>query len=348
MDIEMVETLQLILDRYEGRTSGSVFVPLKDFAWFKERNDQLTRLQSAGLITQPRYFDNGAEITLTQNGRHFFDRQGGRVSLDKEKVYEILSSLNTKMEVPEGKFGLEYKLCMKAIKQLQEQGYIDGVRFIEAGWDPYPRTMWIEDGYLTAQGLQFLEDYQRSGINLPREFISACEKIAANPVSYNGFDEDGLNRELRNLLESAISRFGYHIADQTQQGLGETSKKPGELDIRISKNGIPVAIYEGLIHRGQEYLYDHINKAIGKYNGSGCKTVFVVEYSKNKGFGGFWDRTTEALEQFSNICVSEENTGLLGVRMLKGTFTWEDRLGEFYYIGVNCYYKELSETPKAN
>lgn len=176
-------------------------------------------------------------------------------------------------------------------------------------------------------------------VSLPHEFISACTKIADNPVSYASFDEDGLNREVRNFLDSAIIRFGYTIADQTQQGLGQSEKKPGELDIRISKNGIPVAIYEGLIHRDRDWLEAHIKKAIGKYNQSGCKAVYVVEFSRNKGFGGFWDGATETLDEYSGIEVKEENTGLLGVKMLKGTFDWEGQKGDFYYIGVNCYVK---------
>ncbi len=175
-----------------------------------------------------------------------------------------------------------------------------------------------------------------SDIDLPHELISACAKLSDNPASYMSFDEDGLNREIRNLLDSAISRLGYSICDQTQQGLGKNDKKTGELDIRITKNGIPVAIFEGLIHRGKQYLYDHINKAINKYNISGCKTVIVVEYSRNKGFGGFWDGVCDALEDYDGISVNEENTGLLGVKMMKGTFKWQGSAGDFYYFGVNC------------
>lgn len=178
---------------------------------------------------------------------------------------------------------------------------------------------------------------QNYNVSLPHEFISACAKIADNPASYARFDEDSLNREVRNFLDSAITRFGYSIADQTQQGL--SGSRPGELDIRISKKGIPVAIYEGLIHKDRKWLESHINKAIGKYNQSGCKAVYVVEFSRNRGFGGFWDEATEVLDEYSGIEVKEENTCLLGVKMLKGIFEWEKQKGDFYYIGVNCYVK---------
>ena len=177
-------------------------------------------------------------------------------------------------------------------------------------------------------------------VDLPHEFISACAKIADNPVSYDSFDEDGLNREVRNFLDSAITRFGYTIADQTQQGFGKTEKKAGELDIRISKNGIPVAIYEGLLHDDKDWLNEHIDKAIGKYNQSGCKAVYIVELYRNERFGVSWNHSIRNIVKHPKIMsVKEENTDLLGVKMLKGTFDWEGQKGDFYYIGVNCYVK---------
>ncbi len=72
MDIELVETLRLIIERYRGRTQGSVFIPLKDFPWHNKGNNQLTKLHNEGMISKPRYFDNGAEITITKAGRDFF------------------------------------------------------------------------------------------------------------------------------------------------------------------------------------------------------------------------------------------------------------------------------------
>ncbi len=252
-----------------------------------------------------------------------------------EKMNEILSALSVDMRVPLGNFGFEPGQCRGVIKQLQEQGYVGGIAFAEGSRDVYPQIMWMERGYVTAKGLQFISDYQKKEVNLTQELISACGKLADNPVSYSEFDEDGLNREIRNMLEMAIARFGFTVADQTQQGMSKA--KPGELDIRISRHGIPVAVFEGLVQSSRKYLYDHLDRAIGKYNISGCKSVYVVEYSRNKGFGGFWDGALEALKAYERVSVREENTGLLGVRMLKGSYEWEGRQGDFCYMGVNCY-----------
>ena len=344
MDIELVETLKLIIDRYEGRKQGSVFIPMCDFPWYNERNGQLTRLQEEGMITKPWFYDDGADITLTQAGRQFFDESEGSISLTKEKIYEVLVTLHKKMKMPDDCFGYERREANGVIKYLQDEGLISGAGIAMGSARKPPEIVWLEGATITLKGLQFIEDFEKAlneplSIDLTHEFISACAKISDNPASYAGFDEDGINREVRNFLDSAITRFGYTIADQTQQGLGKTDKKAGELDIRINKNGIPVAIYEGLVHRDRYWLETHIDKAIGKYNTSGCKAVYVVEFSRNKGFGGFWDNACDILEDHGEVSVNEENTGLLGVKMLKGTFDWKGQKGDFYYIGVNCYVK---------
>ena len=72
MNSELLETLKLITDRYNGRTSGAVFIPMKDFSWYNSRNGQLIKLYEEGMITKPHYFDNGAEIALTEKGRKYF------------------------------------------------------------------------------------------------------------------------------------------------------------------------------------------------------------------------------------------------------------------------------------
>ena len=110
------------------------------------------------------------------------------------------------------------------------------------------------------------------------------------------------------------------------------------LDMKsLSVQTMTIAIYEGPIHSGKKYLFDHIAKAFGKYNLSGCKTVFVIDFSRNKGFGGFWDGVKENLDEYKGIEVHEENTQLLGVKMMKGTFDWNNEKGELFIIGVNCH-----------
>ena len=105
MDREFLKTLEIIINRYGNRTQGSVFIPISDFQCGSGRIGQLNALYAEGFITKPKFFDNGAEIALTKNGRAFFDRRERGISLTKDKIYEILTALNRAMKIPEDNFG---------------------------------------------------------------------------------------------------------------------------------------------------------------------------------------------------------------------------------------------------
>lgn len=70
MNKELENTLLLIIDRTGNK--NSVFIPMEDFSWYSIRDNQLKRLHSLGMIIKPRFFDNGAEIRLTEEGRNYF------------------------------------------------------------------------------------------------------------------------------------------------------------------------------------------------------------------------------------------------------------------------------------
>ena len=50
MDIELLDTLKLIISRYDNRTQGSVFISMSDFSWYNQRNGQLSSLYHQGYI----------------------------------------------------------------------------------------------------------------------------------------------------------------------------------------------------------------------------------------------------------------------------------------------------------
>ena len=305
----------------------------------------LERINSV-LSLRELYLDTDEELAFTIGHsedlkyRSIFRTANGEtnmVQLDRGKIFEILSTLSTEMKIPKGNFGYSEGDCRGVLKQLQDQHFIEGAIFIRGGWGYNPLMMNLEEAYITEKGLKFIEEYGKAEIDLTHELVAACTKIADNPASYGSLDEDGLNREVRNLIESALIHFGYVIKDQTQQGLGKNGEKAGELDIRIEKDNIPVAIYEGLIHKDKQYLLTHIEKATNRYNQSGCRAVYIVEFSKNKGFNGFWGATMDILDEYQCVDVKETDSGLIGVRIAKGTFGWQGDRGDFYYIGVNCF-----------
>lgn len=63
MNYEIAETLKLIIDQYDGRTQGSLFIKMNELPGYHSGGAHLTELQDMGYISKPRQFDNGADIT---------------------------------------------------------------------------------------------------------------------------------------------------------------------------------------------------------------------------------------------------------------------------------------------
>lgn len=169
-----------------------------------------------------------------------------------------------------------------------------------------------------------------------RELISACAKISDGFEDYKLFSEDGLNRQIRNLLDASLRQHGYSVCDQTQQGSGRNGNQPGELDIRIQRGGIPVTIYEGLVDYGASYLREHIKKAINRYNYSGCTAVYVIEFFREGNFIDKWQHATVTVREYAND-LKAVDTSLNGVKMARGTCQWgEMNSADLTFIGVNC------------
>ncbi len=152
-----------------------------------------------------------------------------------------------------------------------------------------------------------------------RTLLSACEKLSANPIDTNGLEEDALNRKVRDLLEMALETSGYVVQDQTQRGLGKKMEKPGELDILIKKNGLSIAIIEGLLHREKDWLYQHIEKAIGRYNTSGCRMIYILEYVRGVDFNQIVGNSDENFRTYPGLDYGNEfDTTLDSVRVFEG------------------------------
>ena len=166
-----------------------------------------------------------------------------------------------------------------------------------------------------------------SNVDLTNLLLIACERLCNNSLDFKDLDEDGLNRRVRDTLYD----HGYEILDQSQQGIGETGKDVGSLDILIKQNGLNVAIYEGLIHKDKKYLLAHIDKAVGRYNPSGCRSVYIGEYYKNKQFDLAWDNTVKHLRQmFQGVEVDTEREGVRLFRfVLRNIVIW--------VFGLNMY-----------
>lgn len=85
MNDEVRITLALIQERIQESGCQSVFILMKDFPWFNERNGQLTRLYNRGLITKPRFYDDGVELRLTEEGREYLESENNK-NTEREKL----------------------------------------------------------------------------------------------------------------------------------------------------------------------------------------------------------------------------------------------------------------------
>ena len=66
--------------------------------------------------------------------------------------------------------------------------------------------------------------------------------------------------------------MAYQIKDQTRQGESQKGDDAGEVDIQICVDGFPIVMIEALVLDSlkKQYLGDHINKVLTKYDPNGC------------------------------------------------------------------------------
>lgn len=229
------------------------------------------------------------------------------------------------------------KLLNPQYEVLYDEYYYDNVRH-QALFDRFRKIQFeLPSRQFTLWAKKVIHEYCQGETIITKKIITACAIISNNPVDYQGYNEDGLNRQVRNSLKDRLEYLGYSVGSQEQQGLGLTGKQSGEVDILIQKAGLPIAIYEGLLHRGNDYLKNHIEKAITRYNISGCKLVYIVEFIREKNFGSKWEMALNSIIEYTGTAVKEIDTGLNGIRMGDILFQWGDRgIGKMVFICVNC------------
>ena len=90
----------------------------------------------------------------------------------------------------------------------------------------------------------------------------------------------------------------YQIKDQTRQGVSQSGKGSGEIDIQICKENMPYAIIEGLKVNSvnKDYIETHLNKLLTKYDPVGCPMAYALIYASVNSFDKFWKKC------FAYIC----------------------------------------------
>lgn len=113
---------------------------------------------------------------------------------------------------------------------------------------------------------------------------------------YYGAEENELNDALKGRLGMV-----YEVCDQTRQGVSETGKSSGEIDLLIYRASFPIAIIEALKLESvnKTSLQRHINKLLVNYNPNGLPYAYLVVYYTEKNFSSFCASFDDYLHQYS-------------------------------------------------
>ena len=133
--------------------------------------------------------------------------------------------------------------------------------------------------------------------NVLQDLLSVCESACNNRTYNYGRSENEINDYFRDMLGAK----GYsQVLDQTRHGISMNGNDAGEVDILLKKDDKEAAIIEGLKLDcvNQNYIKNHIDKAVVNYNALGTAT-FIVAYVGVADFQSFWNGVYTYLKAFS-------------------------------------------------
>ncbi len=154
-----------------------------------------------------------------------------------------------------------------------------------------------------------IERKKEENVTFFENLLSACISMQSRKI-FSNVEEDVRNDEIRELLKS-----NHNISDQTRQGVSESGKKAGELDLKVIFSNIKFTILEGINLKGvhKSVITRHINKLLTKYDTLGNKENYILCYVNNKDFGSFWGEYRQFVSEFEY----EGNIVKVGVDELK-------------------------------
>ena len=106
--------------------------------------------------------------------------------------------------------------------------------------------------------------------------------------------------ERNDYISDILGAIGYTVRDQTRRGSSLSGKGSGELDIFVSKDGLPFTVIEAmnLDSLNTSYLNIHLDK-IFSYDTSGNKFNVCLSYVRMADFNSFWGKYSAYVANYS-------------------------------------------------
>jgi hypothetical protein len=173
-----------------------------------------------------------------------------------------------------------------------------------------------------------------------KNLIIACLNLQTRKI-YIDASEDDRNDYIGDILGA----IGYTIKDQTRRGSSSSGKDSGELDIFVTRDGLPFTVIEALNLDSlrRDYLNEHLDK-IFWYDTSGNKFNVCLSYVKIANFDSFWNNYTEHVMTYSypapllssDISIDEEYR-YSELRVMKTTHNRSGRTVSLFHICVRIH-----------
>lgn len=188
--------------------------------------------------------------------------------------------------------------CMEQIKVLKEhEYYLERAKEVSALQNRlYDQFLKLEDAIIEkletnaiscqptlSMATMLLEDNWTEE-TMSMNIFKALLKVQGNKTFF-GKKEDELNDCVRDILSMV-----YEMKDQTRQGTSPSGKDAGEVDLQICRDGLPIAMIEGLKVNSvdRNYIQIHLDKVLTCYDPFGCPYTYVIIYATAKKFADFW------------------------------------------------------------
>ncbi len=231
------------------------------------------------------------------------------------------------------------ELCLELAQLKQDEFIIDLMKQLNgfSGWGDKERFQKIEsklqvlkgriEEYIVELSPAIAEDKRIPEQMLIDKMTRALTKLQRNHNYNSSSSEDTMNDYVRDILDES-----YQIKDQTRQGESQKGDDAGEVDIQICVDGFPIVMIEALVLDSlkKQYLGDHINKVLTKYDPNGCPYAVIVIYATMARFDSFGEDGYEFASDIKTALSNAEE------ELTDITFKLEESMESLKMLTTDC------------